>query len=193
MAKHKLDLIYCVDVEATCWEPDELTAAHVDPHPMEVIEIGMCVYDRRLDTVRPPRSLMVLPTVGYVSRFCTDLTGIEGHVLQESGVPFERACDLVRDTKAGRNVWASWGDFDRNLFTRQCEREGVRYPWPPTHLNVKQLFALVLGLDSAVELGLATNIASLGFKGRPHTGKDDAHNVARIVQWLCQRWRRKPL
>jgi inhibitor of KinA sporulation pathway (predicted exonuclease) len=144
----KLDQILVIDVEATCWEDGPPAGESSD-----IIEIGVCPVEvatgRRLEAW----SVFVHPERSRVSTFCAALTTITPEQA-ESGVPFADACATLAQRFGARDrVWASWGDYDRRQFERQCQDMGVSYPFGPTHFNVKTLFALAAELPH--ESGMA--------------------------------------
>ena len=175
MAK-RLDHILVIDVEATCWE---------GPPPQgqenEIIEIGVCTIDVRGRRREERESILVRPQRSRVSPFCTQLTTLtQGEV--DEGIPFEEACRLLR-TKyhSDQRTFASYGDYDRNQFDRQCRSFGVRYPFGPTHLNVKNLFGLCRGLHHEVGMDEALRLLGLPLEGTHHRGGDDAWNIAAVL------------
>ncbi|MFE0419750.1 exonuclease domain-containing protein [Streptomyces tendae] len=132
---------------------------------------------------RPPRS--------RVSAFCTELTGIT-QAEADRGVSLARACDtLVREHGAGARPWASWGDYDRKQFVRQCAADGVPYPFglpaERSHTNAKAVFTEAHGLRRRPGMARALEIAGLPLEGRHHRGVDDAWNIAALVLRLAGR------
>ena len=91
-----------------------------------------------------------------------------------------RLLEVLRDGLAQR-TWASYGDYDRRQFERQCQRDAIASPFGPTHLNVKNLFALVYQLESEVSLANALALCGQCFVGTPHRGVDDAWHVAGLL------------
>ena len=184
MAK-QLDVVLVVDVEATCWE-----GTPPEGEENEIIEIGLCLLDVKTGERRERESILVRPERSRVSAFCTELTTLT-QAQVEQGISFGEACALLR-TKylAQQRVWASYGDYDRRQFERQCQRTGVGYPFGATHLNVKTLFALVHALPR--EVGMAAALARLGLplEGSHHRGADDAWNIAGILSHLLQSGRK---
>lgn len=176
MAWRKLDTIVVVDVESTCW-PGE-------PPPgeeSEVIEIGACLLDPRTGERSGRESILVAPRRSSVSEFCTRLTTLRQEDVL-GGAAFREACAILRARfRTKERVWASYGDYDRRMFERQCAAEGIDYPFSAGHLNVKTLFALASGLSH--EVGMAKALAHLGLplEGTHHRGADDAWNVAAIL------------
>lgn len=176
MPRRTLDQIVIVDVEATCWE--------ADPPPdqtSEIIEIGICLLDvasgERLDR----DSILVRPTQSVVSAFCTQLTSLTQEQV-EQGTSFEDACSILRlRFKTKERVWASYGDYDRGMFERQCKRQEVKYPFSARHINVKTLLAATYGLKRETGLSKALNLLGIPLEGTHHRGVDDAWNIAAIL------------
>ena len=86
-------------------------------------------------------------------------------------------------------LWASWGDYDRRQFERVCKDLKFGYPFGPSHLNVKSLFAAAVG--SGHEMGLDGAYKQLGLimEGTHHRGDDDAWNIAGILCRLLREMR----
>jgi inhibitor of KinA sporulation pathway (predicted exonuclease) len=175
MAK-RLDQILVIDVEATCWE-----GAPPAGQQNEIIEIGICTIDVRRRQREERESILVRPQRSRVSPFCTQLTTLTQEDV-EGGISFEEACRLLlRKYQGDQRTFASYGDYDRNQFERQCRSFGVKYPFGPTHLNVKNLFALHRGLHHEVGMEAALELLGLPLEGTHHRGGDDAWNIAAIL------------
>src|SRR5262245_54067850 len=128
-------LVNVVDVEATCWD-DAPPAGQVS----EIIEIGLTVVDIAAGERVGRHRVLVRPRRSVVSAFCTELTGLTQSEV-DGGVEFADACRLLaKEHEAGRRGWASWGDYDRKQFLRQCESTGVEYPFGHRHTNAKAVF-----------------------------------------------------
>jgi inhibitor of KinA sporulation pathway (predicted exonuclease) len=175
MAK-RLDHILVIDVEATCWD-----GAPPPGQENEIIEIGICTVDVRQRRREGRESILVRPQRSRVSPFCTQLTTLTQADVDE-GVSFEEACQLLcRKYHCDQRTWASFGDYDRNQFDRQCRAFGIRYPFGPTHLNVKNLLALCRGLHHEVGMDAALEMLGLPLEGTHHRGGDDAWNIAAVL------------
>jgi inhibitor of KinA sporulation pathway (predicted exonuclease) len=179
-------LLNVIDVEATCWEGDA-PAGQVS----EIIEVGLCVVDltarRRLER----HAILVAPQYSVVSEFCTRLTGLTSADL-EGAVSFAEACGrLVAEHDAADRTWASWGDYDRKQFASQCAATGVSYPFGPSHVNAKAVFATAHGLRRRPGMAQALDLVALPLEGRHHRGVDDAWNIAALILHLAERdeWR----
>lgn len=178
----QLDKILVIDVESTCW---------LDGPPpgqeSEIIEIGLCLLDVTSGKRELKRSILVRPENSNVSSFCTELTTLtQAHV--SDGVSFAQACAILKNEYASdQRVWASYGDYDRRQFARQSKARGVPYPFGPSHINVKNLFALSRALPREVNLLQALKLQGWELEGTYHRGDDDAWNIARILgALLCQ-------
>jgi inhibitor of KinA sporulation pathway (predicted exonuclease) len=170
-----------VDVEATCWADGPPAG-----ESSEIIEIGVCVVDtddwRRVER----RRILVQPRRSRVSPFCTTLTGLTQSDV-DGGLEFAVACALMRDDLSGRHrTWASWGEYDRRQFERQCSAGGTGYPFGNHHINVKERFATAFGLRRGVGMSRALAHAGLPLEGRHHRGDDDAWNIGAIVVELAR-------
>ena len=173
----KLDQILVIDLECTCWENNEPP----EGQQQEIIEIGICTLHmeslERLDR----HCIFVRPEVSTVSPFCTELTSITPDQVVD-GTSFADACSFLhKELHSKDRMWASYGDFDRRHFEMQCHRTGVPYPFGPTHLNVKNLFALMHGLPRELGLNEALDYLGLEREGTAHRGVDDAWNIAALL------------
>jgi inhibitor of KinA sporulation pathway (predicted exonuclease) len=178
MARH-LDLIVVVDVESTCWE-----GAPPPGEENEIIEIGVATLEVGTCTRLERDSFLVVPERSKVSAFCTSLTTLTQEQV-DGGIGFPQACTLLAKRYGTRErVWASYGDYDRRQFERQCAARRVPYPFGPTHLNVKSLFALARGLTREVGMAQALELAGLPLEGTHHRGGDDAWNIAGLLAAL---------
>lgn len=173
-----------VDVEATCWD-GQPPAGMVN----EIIEIGLTVVDLEDGRRVAKHSILVRPNRSTVSAFCTELTSLTQADV-DRGVPFAAACKLLAvDFAAGIRRWASWGDYDRKQFERQCQSTKTAYPFGHRHVNAKAVFTEAHGLRKRPGMASALDIAGLPLEGRHHRGDDDAWNIAALVLDLDARGR----
>lgn len=175
---NRLDKIVVVDVESTCW--DKKTPRRLDES--EIIEIGVCIINLETLAIEDNEGILVLPQKSAVNQFCTDLTTITQEMLEKSGISFKKACTTLRDKYDSNNrVWMSWGDYDRRQFERQCRQSDIRYPFGPTHINMKNLFAINMRLSREVGMDAALKMLKMELDGTHHRGVDDARNIAQIA------------
>ncbi|MFG2683260.1 exonuclease domain-containing protein [Streptomyces sp. NPDC048392] len=173
-------LLNVIDLEATCWDGPPPPGA-----VSEIIEIGLAVVDLDAGERVARHRILVRPVRSRVSAFCTELTGL-APADADRGVDLARACEtLVREHGAGVRPWASWGDYDRKQFVRQCAADGVPYPFghpaERAHTNAKAVFTEAYGLRRRPGMAQALEIAGLPLEGRHHRGVDDAWNIAALV------------
>ncbi len=178
MAK-QLDQIIVIDIESTCWQGTPPVGEE-----SEIIEIGVCTLDvasgRRLEK----ESILVQPERSTVSEFCTQLTTLTQEQV-EQGLTLAAACSILRKKYLSKErLWASYGDYDRRQFERQCQSLKISYPFGTTHLNVKSLFALIHALPQEVGMTQALELLHLPLEGTYHRGGDDAWNIASILSTL---------
>jgi inhibitor of KinA sporulation pathway (predicted exonuclease) len=176
MRRSDLGYVNVIDVETTCWEDGPPAGEE-----QEIIEIGLCVVRVKTATVAESVSILVRPKRSTVSAFCTGLTTLTPEAVSH-GMPFEEACErLVNQYESRQRVWASYGDFDRAQFERQCRSFGVAFPFGLRHLNVKTWLGLCLGLSHEVGMARALDLLDMPLTGTHHRGGDDARNIAGIL------------
>lgn len=141
----KLDYIIVVDIESTCWEGTTPTQQE-----SEIIEIGIrplnIASGERLDK----ESILVKPEKSKVSDFCTRLTTLTQEQV-EQGITFQEACLILKKQYLTKErIWASYGDYDRRQFERQCQSRNISYPFGSRHINVKSLLAIIYALPDEI-------------------------------------------
>ncbi len=170
-----------VDIEATCWD------AHygVGGNPLpEIIEIGITEIDLIARVLKRTEGILVRPVLGDVSEFCTQLTSITPEMVVKQP-KLKTQTQYFREKYNTKNrMWASWGEYDRAQWQRECERSGIPYPFDSFHINIKALFASLYG----ERLGVDTALTRLGlpFYGTHHRGGDDSHNIAVLFLTLIE-------
>ena len=172
-----------VDVEATCWRGHP-------PNGMfnEIIEIGVTVFNYHTYEIEGKRSILVKPKFSEISEFCTELTTITQKMLDEEGVSFNKACEiLISEYDSKRNIFMSWGDYDRTAFEKNCEKLEVEYPFGKTHFNQKALFSMMYKMKQEPSVQKALKKLGLEFEGTAHRGVDDSYNSAIIFKYMLDK------
>jgi inhibitor of KinA sporulation pathway (predicted exonuclease) len=182
----KLDpVVLVVDVESTCWEPPE---AQPKNEISEIIEIGVTEVNTRDQKILKSASIMVRPQKSKVSKFCTKLTTLTQEMV-DKGVYFDEAMSILRKQyKSDNRVMVSWGDYDRKMFERNSKEYGVKYPFGPRHLNLKNTFALLERMDYEPGMDDALDYLGLELEGTHHRGIDDSRNIARVLCHVLTRY-----
>lgn len=179
----RLDRILIVDLECTCWN-----GPPPEGQDKEIIEIGLCEYDPQIGLLtNSKRSILVRPEESKVSSFCTSLTSlIQADV--EEGTTLAVALDILEnDYKSRSRTWASYGDFDRLHMHRECTSKGFRYPFGPSHINIKNLYAVMGKKNKEIGMAAALEEMKINLEGTHHRGVDDAWNIGKIFLELM-RW-----
>lgn len=186
MAKPLDPNVLVVDVESTCWELPEAPGPN---EISEIIEIGIAVVNIKELKIVQNDSIIIRPQFSKVSKFCTKLTTLTQDIV-DKGIVFYQAMKQLRTNFNSENrTFVSWGDYDRKMFERNCKDFHVKYPFGPRHMNLKNSFTMLHGLER--EPGMDVALESLGMKldGTHHRGIDDAHNIAKILINTLERFR----
>lgn len=179
--------VLVIDVESTCWDqprpPKGMTS--------EIIEIGIAGVDIVTPTITFSDSIMVKPVRSKVSNFCTHLTTLTQEDVDE-GILHHEACQQLKNKYSShKKTMVSWGDYDRNMFNRMATYNDSRgrYPFGRSHLNLKNMFSIVHGLNK--EIGMEQALAHIGepLQGIHHRGVDDAKNIAVILVHTLMKFR----
>lgn len=178
----RYQVLLIIDIEATCWAskqakpPDEVN---------EIIEIGVQPFNLQTwARAGEAESLLVKPIQSRVSDYCTKLTTITQTQVNK-GTSLAAACNILRSKYNSKSIpWASWGDYDREMFITECRRKDIKYPFSSTHINIKALYAISRGLVKGSSMSSALHQLGLELEGTHHRGDADAHNIARILERL---------
>lgn len=183
--KRLLDEVLIIDVESSCWK-DRIAPFGEES---EIIQIGLCLFNVALALPHDKRSIIVRLERSRVSEFCTKLTGFTQADV-DKGISFRFACSILeKEYQARQRTWVSWGNYDKRMFWEQCRDRRVDYPFGDLlrgrHINLKNVFAGLMGLSEEVEIPEALRMLGMEFVGKLHRGDDDAWNIARIFSELC--------
>jgi inhibitor of KinA sporulation pathway (predicted exonuclease) len=174
-----LSKILVIDIEASCWLKDQQPPGESS----EVIEFGCALVSLTDFSIVKKQSILVKPQFSKISPFCTELTTITQELLDEQGVPFSQALEILKKEFKPRDLsWASYGDYDRVQIDRNCELYNIANPFGRTHINVKNVFAIKNKLSKEVGLGQALDKLGLKFEGVEHRGIWDAINIVKILK-----------
>jgi inhibitor of KinA sporulation pathway (predicted exonuclease) len=165
-----------VDIESTCWK-----LAPPPGEQSEIIEVGVCLFDQETNEYSGARSILVRPERSKVSQFCTRLTSLTQQMVN-GGLWFSEACDQLKTEYQSRNrVWLSWGNYDLDMFQRQCTGRHIEYPFGPHHINLKTLFGKLYRDGHPTGMASALRMLDMPLIGTHHRGLDDTINIARIL------------
>jgi len=174
-----------LDIEATCWQV---------PPPgfvQETIEIGACILNP-FGELESTFSQFIKPVFHpQLSHFCTELTTIK----QEDVSRAKKFLEVIEDFYD----WAelddeesycicTWGNFDRNLLKKDCERNDFDTEWLEHHINIRQQYQDLRKLKRNTALKTALEKENMDWVGRQHRALDDAFNLAKIVVKFIDAW-----
>lgn len=186
--RNMLDKVIILDIEATCWEPENTRPKN---ETNDIIEVGLALVDLNSLRIEENVGILVKPERSKVSAFCKQLTTLTQDQV-DKGVSFKSACnELKNNWRSKDRTWISWGDYDRKQFERQCREMSIEYPFGQRHMNLKNMFALAYGLDREIGMDKALDQLNLSMKGTHHRGVDDAYNIANIFIDTMKRFRKK--
>lgn len=169
--------VLVIDVESTCWEPPEVQPKGAIS---EIIEIGIAVVNLKSLEIIKNDSIIIRPQSSKLSKFCTKLTTLTQEYVDQ-GMTFQAAMAVLkRDYNSEDRTFVSWGDYDRKMFERNSKDYGVKYPFGPRHMNLKNSFTMLHGLEREPGLDSALDYLGLSLEGTHHRGVDDAKNIAKV-------------
>jgi len=184
------DYFLVVDFEATC------ESKNLSSYPHEIIEFPGVLVDARTGQEVDSWREYVRPIINtQLSEFCTLLTGIEQSTVDEAAT-FPQVLASFSAWLGSHSLGSSHtfclvtdGPFDVGRFLRlSCSQAGLPVPgWAHKWCNVRKAFANFYkqGNSGGYQKlpGLQTMLERLDmqFKGNPHSGLDDAKNIARVV------------
>ncbi len=175
-----------IDFECTCWE-DRSHAAN------EIIEFPAIVMNSRTLQVEYEFHRYVQPTENPIlSDFCIELTGISQNDVDNADTldivldyfdEFLTSNNIIKFTMCTDGPW----DFQTFLYP-ETKRKYIHYPdWAHTWIDIRRRFQRSYGLEKWQNVDRMLTILGMVFQGRPHSGIDDARNIARITKAIHQR------
>ena len=183
----KLDRkVLVIDVESTCWEPP---SSQPKNEISEIIEIGIAVVDIDDLQIIKNESILVRPQKSKVSEFCTKLTTLTAAQVSKGIRLEEAAAKLLQEYDSDKRLFVSWGDYDRSMFMKNCKEYGCLYPFGARHLNLRNTFTLLHGLESEPALDMALEHIGMKLDGTHHRGIDDARNIAKVFIHTLKKFR----
>lgn len=174
----KLDRVYIVDVEATCWKEKR-----PDTQISEIIQVGIVELNLLSGIISSKVGYNIRPQYSEVSEFCTELTGITPEELEEEK-NFSEVYDMIKERfpHLKNYTWASYGDYDRKHFKEMSDLHQRVYLFGRTHINIKNFFALKWGLKKEPGMRKALRILNKELVGQHHNALDDALNITEIFK-----------
>ena len=175
-----------IDFECTCWQ-DRSTGAH------EIIEFPAIVLNSRTLEIEFEFHQYVRPTeFSLLSDFCTNLTGISQREVESAEI-LEVVLNDFNKFLQGNNIqnftMCTDGPWDFHRFLHpETKRKSIEYPeWAKFWIDIRLRFQNSFRLKNRLNVEGMLKMLGMDFQGRPHSGIDDARNIARIVKAVHQR------
>jgi inhibitor of KinA sporulation pathway (predicted exonuclease) len=180
-----------IDFECTCWARGGMGDPYIPDH--EIIEFPAVFLNSQTLKVEFEFHSYVRPTEEpKLADFCSELTGIDQETVSKAEsldvIIRKFQTFLIKNHITSFTVCADgpW-DFEKFLYP-ECIRKGITYPaWGEKWLDVRKRFAEFFLLEKWIGVNEMLNYLEFDFEGRPHSGIDDARNIARIVKVLHER------
>ncbi|KAA0202838.1 hypothetical protein HAZT_HAZT001943 [Hyalella azteca] len=191
MAKQNFQYLLILDFEATCFK--KFDNPDFGAQSQEIIEFPALKLNPETLTVESTFQEFVKPVIHpELSDFCTKLTSITQHDVDNSGVFAEvlKRFNAWYEKEVGASscLPITCGDWDlKTMLPNQCRREGI--PVPPALRQWHNLKKSYCAATSVYCRSLTEMLhgLSLSFEGRLHRGIDDCRNINTIVVELLKR------
>ncbi|BFY98839.1 hypothetical protein BsWGS_01879 [Bradybaena similaris] len=183
----KYAYIVVIDFEATCSETNE-NFVH------EIIEFPAVLIDTQNQAVCDVFQRFCKPRLNpLLTEFCTSLTGItqaqvdKAKDFTEVFADFEEWLTLHHLGTEHKFAVLTDGPWDMARFLKtQVELSGISFPrWAKQWINLRKAYGAFYG-SKRVNLHKMLEDLGMEFQGRPHSGLDDARNIAAVTVRLLQ-------
>lgn len=175
-----------IDFEATCQEHNPAGFKY------EIIEFPVILVDTHKRKVVGEFHAYVRPVINpHLSSFCTSLTGIKQSTVDRAAMFPSVMKDVTKwlislnlhpEYKKHKFAVVTDGPWDMARFLHmQCCLSNVPFPrWARKWINIRKSFSNFYGFRRS-KLNVMLENMGMVFEGHPHSGIDDARNIARIV------------
>ncbi|CAH1783949.1 unnamed protein product [Owenia fusiformis] len=178
------EYLLVIDFEATCMEDNPTDYKH------EIIEFPIVlIHTETLEIIDEYHSYVRPEVHPQLTRFCSQLTGISQatvsrapifkDVLENVNTWMEKHRLNKKETKFAIITDGPW-DMSRFMYT-QCQLSHLPIPkWARKWINLRKCYSNYYCVQ---RIKLASMLENLGmtFEGKPHSGIDDARNIAKIA------------
>uniref|UniRef100_A0A336L5Y8 CSON004753 protein n=1 Tax=Culicoides sonorensis TaxID=179676 RepID=A0A336L5Y8_CULSO len=187
--------LICLDFEATCWEKADQAkwkTQEIIEFPAVLVKVDTGQVESEFHKYLKP---VEFPTL---TDFCVRLTGItqqtvnSGIAMKDCITDFdewitqivkEKELELpkTRVDSEGNVALCTWTDWDGICLSKECARKKIRKPmYLGQWIDVRKIFIRHYKIKPT-SFNHALNHVGLKFVGKPHSGIDDARNLARLV------------
>ncbi|MGC7872074.1 3'-5' exonuclease KapD [Desulfosporosinus sp. SYSU MS00001] len=168
-----------VDFEFTMW-------AYGNPRVWfpEIIEVGAIVVDHKGNPMGLPYSAFTKPRLWpRITDECFGITGIRQKDI-EDGIPLENALYKLQNMAKSENITlVAWGNEDRKVLSRVCEKYGLSYPFTyENYVDLALSYRNHQNLKNHASLKRAIESSEIEMSGIQHSAMDDAINAALVMK-----------
>ncbi|KGL78046.1 3'-5' exoribonuclease 1, partial [Tinamus guttatus] len=179
------DYICVVDFEATCEEGNPPEFVH------EIIEFPVVLLNTRTLEIEDAFQQYVKPEINpKLSAFCISLTGITQDIVDKADTfpqVLQNVVEWMRQWELGTKYSYSLltdGSWDMSKFLNiQCRISRIKYPsFAKRWINIRKSYGNFYKVPrSQTKLTMMLEQLGMCYAGRPHSGLDDACNIAAIA------------
>ncbi|XP_065219576.1 ERI1 exoribonuclease 3 [Planococcus citri] len=179
---------FILDFEATCEK-------HIVLDPQEIIEFPCLAVDTRDFTVVSKFHQYVKPVKHpEITPFCTSLTGISQHAVDNSK-EFPEVLDDFKTwlnkhygENSNESIFVTCGNWDlRTMLPNQCQLCNLEIPHQMKNwINLKTAFFQATGYYPRSLFDMASRLG-IKLEGKLHSGIDDCTNMRRIIKRLSEK------
>jgi inhibitor of KinA sporulation pathway (predicted exonuclease) len=169
-----------IDLEATCWKNNFQMQN-------EIIEIGALKINESAKVIDEFSSFVKPKLHPILSPFCIQLTSISQKQIDEAN-PYPTVIKNFIDWIGEEYKLCSWGFYDKNQFTKDCELHNLDVTWIKNHISIKHQYAKIKYLQRPIGMDAALIDENLQLDGVHHRGIDDARNISKIFIKYFNSW-----
>ncbi|XP_039955859.1 ERI1 exoribonuclease 2-like isoform X2 [Bactrocera tryoni] len=197
LSTQRYKYLICIDFEATCWADQ----APPQWRESEVIEFPAILVNVQTGKIEAEFHKYVMPIESpKLSAYCIELTGIKQQMV-DNGMPLQTAImmfqewlrkelrarnlqlpKMSKDKMTGNCAFVTWTDWDFGIcLAKECQRKRLKKPsYFDQWIDLRAVFRAWYKYKP---LNFADAITHVGltFEGRPHSGQDDARNLAALA------------
>lgn len=172
------------DLEATCWLGRPPKGVN------EIIEIGAVKVNDYAE-IESTFIQFVKPSINPIlSGFCKKLTSISQEDINRAK-PFPEVIEAFQDWIDIENenyMLISWGKYDKDQLSSDCEIHQLDPSWIEHHCNLKPIYKNLKALKHEPGLKKAVGLEGFEFTGIHHRAISDAENLTKIFIKYFKEW-----
>ncbi len=173
-----------LDIEATCWDNPDMQRRQ------EVIELGAIKLDEYRSVKGQFESLVRPQIYPRLSRFCTELTGIDQQMVSEAP-EFKTVINHFLEwgeVEENTPLIIAWGDFDRQIIRQNLEYYDLETRWTDQYINLRRQYRRKRNGGKTIGLKRALEREGFEFEGDHHRALSDVVNMYKLFYKHYDSW-----